>query len=115
MSVIAAVKDFAGAAGITERQGWREKRVIAGAERERAAEGAAAIKPEHVRRARAKVNAQRREKAKAPARTKAAPGLVAIQLPRGQAEAVLQILRRAKPASGAQAAAIRAIVAALKR
>ena len=111
VSVTSAVKDLAASAGITERQAWNEKKVIEGAEAERKSEGAPVLRREHVQKARAKVNAARRGKAKAPAKRKAG----FIRLPRKDAELVLQILRQSKPANSQHAAAIKIIEKALKR
>ena len=94
VSVTSAVKDLAASAGITERQAWNEKRVIEGAEKERRAEGAPALKPEHVKKAREKVNAERRAKAKAPAKKS---GRVTISLPREHAKLVLRAVQRMRP------------------
>jgi hypothetical protein len=107
------VSVFAEAAGITERQARREKEIIERAEKERKAEGAPTLKPEHVKKARAKANARRREKTKAAVR-ETLTGLVDIRLPRGHAELVLQALRMVKPKSGPLGAAIREIEKALQ-
>jgi hypothetical protein len=108
------VSVFAEATGITERQARREKKVIEGAEKERQTEGAPTLRPEHVQKARAKVNAQRREKAKQ-ASAKNAPGRGPIQLSRTHAEVVLETLRRVKAPSAAQATVIREIEKALRK
>ncbi len=108
------VSVFAEATGITERQARREKEIIEDAEQERKAEGALTLKPEHVKKARAKANARRREKTKVAAR-EALPGLVDIRLPHGHAELVLQALRSVKRKSRPLGAAIREIEKALQR
>ncbi len=112
VSVTSAVKELAASAGISERQAWNEKRVLEGAEAQRKAEGAENLAQEHVQKARAKVNALRREKTRAPARR---PGRVILELSRVHVELVLGMLRKVKAPSDMQTRIIREIERALKR
>ena len=86
------VSDFAQAARISKRQAEREQKLIAQAEKERQAEGAVHVKPEHVKKAREKVNAVRRAKTKA-------TDIVTVQMRRGYAEMLLKYLSRPSQAS----------------
>ena len=112
VSVTSAVKELAASPGISERQAWNEKRVLEGAEAERKAEGVENIGQKHVKKARAKVNALRREKAKAP---EGKSGRLTLKLPRAHVELVLGMLRKVKAPSDMQSRIIREIERALKQ
>lgn len=98
-----AVRELARGAGLKERQAWNEAGVIADAARIAREEGAEAPRPEHIRKAREKRNAERRVKAKS-------TGNVTLRLSYTDAKLTLRILKKA----GARPAIIEALVNAIK-
>lgn len=101
-----AVQELAKQAQISERQAWREAEVIKeGAEIARG-QGETTLRPEHIRKARQKRNALRREKTKA-------RGMITLMLPRAHAQLLLRILKSAKPARPEQNSIIRKLMQAI--
>lgn len=97
-------REIAEQVGKSEKQVKRDRAVAVEAEEERQAEGAPTLKPEHVKKAREKVNAARREKAKKAAPpASAARSPVTLKLSRETAETLLRILRTSKASAAREA------------
>jgi hypothetical protein len=87
---IRAVQELAKQAGISERQAWREAEVIKEGAEIAKSEGEGSPHPEHIRKAREKRNALRRER-------KPLQGTVTLTLPRDHVKVLLRVLKRTKP------------------
>lgn len=88
---IHAVQELAKQAGYSERQAWREAEVIKEGAEIAKSEGEGSPHPEHIRKAREKRNALRRE------RSKPLRGTVTLTLPRDHVKILLRVLKRMKP------------------
>jgi len=106
--------DVAAATGKSPRQVKYDKAIVKAAAERAKIKGKFAPDPEDISKARAEAASKRREK-RPRAITPAAPGRVALHLPRAHVELVLRMLRRVKAPSTAQTKIMREIEKALKQ